>query len=131
MKEINEVKKLFKDYGLSRPLAENMVIEYNNFFYKTPNITGKYLFHNGEQSFEKNKQNYELIKKYFSHSCKIADTEFFEDPEYGCISKQEKIPGKIMCIKDLQDPNIQKEIIQLLEDNKKLWKNTGLFLDIL
>lgn len=131
MKELKHIKKLFKKNKFTRAFAENIVVEYENYFYKTPNISGKYLFYKWVDPYDSIHDSFKIIENTFWKKCKIAPTKIHRDKEFSCIIKQEKLNGNILSKQDLKDPIIKKEIRELLKLNKKLWKKTWLFLDIL
>ncbi|MCP4523409.1 MAG: hypothetical protein GY828_04255 [Candidatus Gracilibacteria bacterium] len=128
---MKHIKRLFRQSKWKRVFAENTVVEHDKFFYKTPSIVGKKLFHDTSCPYDNNRESYELIREKFGKDFHVAVTEILQDKEYGVIIKQEKISGSILSKKDLLNTNIQKDLVHLLDINKKLWKERGLFLDIL
>lgn len=131
MKELEKVKKLLKENKRSRPLAENIVIEYNNHFYKAPNYSAKYLFYKWIDSYSFVKKSYQLLKEKFWDDFKIVETQIFKDKNFQYIIKQKKIEGRILEKKDLKEKIVKEKIEHLLKKNKALWKKQWFFLDIL
>jgi hypothetical protein len=60
-------------------LSENIVIEFNNYFYKSPNPIVKNIIYKNENSYEYLILSYKIIKKYFENTCNIVETEILKD----------------------------------------------------
>lgn len=131
MKEIDIIKKGFKQNWFKRLFSENIVIEHKNFFYKTPNISWKYLFHKWKCPYKSIKKDYNLIKQIFWNDFIVVNTKIIKDIDITYIIKQKKITWKILSNKDLNNNKIKNKLLLILYLNKKLWKEKWVFLDIL
>jgi hypothetical protein len=64
MRQIDFIKsKLIENKKFN--LSENIVIDYENYFYKTPNPIVKEILYKDENPFDYLNLSYEIIKKYF------------------------------------------------------------------
>lgn len=131
MEKLNIIKDLIKQNSKKRIFAENIVVEHNNYFYKSPHFSWKYFFYNWKNAYKSVKESYDIIKTYFWNDFNITKTKFYEDKELHYIIKQEKINWDLINFKKIKDIKIKDQISLLLEINKNLWKEKWLFLDIL
>jgi len=81
MENRNTIKDLLRKNSTKRIFAENIVIEHNNYFYKTPNFSWKYFFYNWKNAYKEVKENHDIIKTYFWEHFKVTNTEFYQDED--------------------------------------------------
>jgi len=131
MEELQKVKELLLKNQSKRMFAENIVIEYNNYFYKCPNFSWKFLFYKRINAFEFINKSYSLLLLYFSKDFNIANTKIINDEKFWYIIKQDKIKWTALVRKDLINNKIKNKVILLLKINDELWEKEWFFLDIL
>jgi len=131
MHERKEIEKLLLKNQRSRLIAENIVVEYNNHFYKSPNFSGEFLFYKWVCPFTCLHKSYKILKEYFWDDFEIVDTHIYKDDYLSYIIKQEKIKWRALNKNDFSDEEIKRKFLKLIKINKKMWKKEGLFLDIL
>lgn len=131
MNELKKVKKILLKKQSWRIFSENIVIEYNNSFYKCPNFAWKFIFYKWIDAYKFIHKSYKLLLNYFSNDFKVVNSKIIKDKKLIYIIKQEKINWRLLVKKDLKDKKIRKQVIKLLEINDFLWKKEWLFLDIL
>lgn len=112
-------------------LSENIVIEYNDYFYKTPNPFVKKIIYKDTHPREYLNISYEIIKYYFWNICNIAETEILNDNEFWFIIKQNKIEWKVFSKEDLKNNLLKNNLNFIFEANKKLWEEKWYSLDFL
>lgn len=132
IKNIEKIKKILLKNKFKRILWENIVVEYENFFYKTPNFAWKYLFYKWINAYEFITNIIKILEENFWNDFYIVKTEIIQDEKLKYIIKQEKINNsKILTKKNLKEKEIKDKIKLLLEKNKKIWKEKWFFLDML
>jgi len=129
MKNLINVKLLFKKEKFKRIFWENIVVYDEWYFYKTLNRLWK-IMHPRKNRFNNIKNNIDIIKEYFWNICEIADTEIIPDEEYLYIIRQQKINWNILKISNLKNKEIKESFIKIMNINIKLWKEKWYFLDI-
>lgn len=122
-------EKLLKNKKLN--LSENIVIEYDDYFYKTPNPIIKSIVYKGEIPFDYLSLSHEIIKEYFWDICNISETEIFNDKDFWFIIKQNKIEWKVFSKDDLKNNILKNKLRLTFEINKKLWEEKWYSLDFL
>lgn len=129
MKNIEKVKECLLKEKHKRFFWENIVIQKDDFFYKTLNRMWK-IMHHWENKYKSVVENIELIEEYFWNICEIAETEVIKDEDFFYIIKQKKLNWNILKFRDLKHKKVKNKMIEIMKINNIFWKEKWLFLDI-
>lgn len=131
-KELEHINKKAGNRFSWRLLGENFILKEGETYYKMPSIVGKYLFYKNIDSYEKARENLEIIKKYFWKVLEIADTEIIKNTDSHYIIKQKAINGEKLTKKMLEKrPILYAKFKKLILINEIMWEKENFFLDIL
>ena len=131
MPRFSSVLSLFDGMSCGQIALNRVGIEYDNYFYKSPNFSWEFLFYKWISPYDNVIDNYVTLKKYFSNDFEIVSTLIFKDKDLSYIIKQKKIIWRVLNKNDFNDNQIKDNFLKLIKINKQMWKNEGLFLDIL
>jgi hypothetical protein len=131
-KELSRINKKAGHRFSWRLFWENFILKEGDTYYKMPSLVWKHLFYKNIDSYEKAKENLEIIEKYFWKVLKIADTEIIQNTDGHYIIKQKEVWGKKVTKEMLeQDPILYSKFKKLILINEIMWEKEHFFLDIL
>lgn len=132
MSRIERIKKIFAKNPNYRALWENIVCKDGKYYYKTPWVVWKILFYWRMSSHKEIKRSIETIKEYFWEHCHVVHTQIIKDHDGNYILKQKEVDGELISKHLLHsNPTLKKNFETLMAQSEKMWREKGLFLDIL